>query len=195
MSTGPGRLADLWPLPLGLVFCNVPPTKCQTRIFGSPGPCRLVDLWPLPLRPVFCNAPPTKCQTLVQVMAFDVMGPAPSNSTIHSEKGGGYKVGHPLRFTSSLTAHPTPPWIQKRARRGSLAFGFRRLGAWPVQFNHPFKKGPDVPSGPLLFDVFFGPDVGQWPLAGDVLGHGPSNSTIHSKKGPTWITGPGLSTF
>ena len=107
----------------------------------------------------------------------------------------GYKVGHPLRFTSSLTAHPIPPWIQKRARRGSLAFGFRRLGAWPVQFNHSFKKGPDVPSGPLLFDVFFGPDVGQWPLAGDVLGHGPSNSTIHSKKGPTWITGPGLSTF
>ena len=97
-------------------------------------------------------------------LEFDVLEPGPSNSTIHSKKGPDVPSG-PLLFDVFF-------W----ARRGSLAFGFRRLGAWPVQFNHSFKKGPDVPSGPLLFDVFFGPGVGHWPFAFDVLGPGPTNS-------------------
>ena len=75
----------------------------------------------------------------------------------------------PKMLTACLAMGPIPQSIQERARREVWASGFRRLEIWPVQFHNPCKK----------------PDVGSGLMAVDVLGCGPSDSTIHAKIGPT----------
>ena len=106
-------------------------------------------------------------------LAFDVLRFGPSNSTIHA-KNLTWAPGLWLS-TSWGVARPTAQSMQKWARRRVRACGCRRVGACSVRFHNPFKKKSDVGSGLLIFDV---------------LAFGPSNSTVHSKKGPTW--GPGL---